>query len=226
MRVPHKIYNFTSPDGVNYTIQNLRCFCEEMNLNYPHMNQVHLGTDKHYKGWRAGLDLGVYPSKLRRNNLKYRDCHIEVTAPDGTNHTITNLTDFCNQHNLNQYYMVLLIEDVDDVYHVKGWRLGHDMGEYEDIIKLPDDVVQRIIKLANVCTVRQISERLEIHHTTVVKYLKKYNIHVPRNRRPTKLDEEQKERIRKLSQTCTISELAERFSVTKTTIRSYLDVVS
>ena len=221
-RVPNKIYNFTSPDGVSYTIQNLRVFCEEMNLNYPHMTQVHLENKHSYKGWRKGANQGKYPKTLRRPYNKYRSCEMPVTAPNGDNYTITNLPSFCEQHDLNIHHMRLLLDDHDDVFQHKGWRLGHDMGVYENIVKLPDETIERIIKLAEKCTVTQIATRLEIHHTTVVKYLKKYNVHVPKNRRPTKLDEDQINRVRQLVKTCTIEQVAARFSVTKNTIRNYV----
>lgn len=48
-------YQITSPDGKQHTVHNVNEFSIENNLNRGHMNQVKLGKESSYKGWKITL---------------------------------------------------------------------------------------------------------------------------------------------------------------------------
>lgn len=56
-----KLYlELTSPDGKNYTTEDLDLFCIENDLDIPSMRNIHRGIIDSHRGWREGHDRGVY----------------------------------------------------------------------------------------------------------------------------------------------------------------------
>jgi hypothetical protein len=51
--VEKRMYLLTSPNGDKYTVQSLRKFCNENNLNDSALQKVGKGEIKHYKGWEC-----------------------------------------------------------------------------------------------------------------------------------------------------------------------------
>ncbi len=220
-----KTHEFTSPEGISYTVDNLPKFCVEHDLSYESMGQLSRFCMSHYRGWRQGLNQGAFHKPIKEYAPHYAFCHVELTAPDGTNHTVTNLYEFCKEHGLNYRRMVLLSNGKGyrgRTFHYNGWRLGHDLGEWDWQEPLDEQTIQRLVKLYPSCTVQQLADRFDIHITTVRKYLKKYNVYVHSRQRRTKLDAEQIERVRELAKTCTREQIAARYNISANTVRRYL----
>jgi len=44
-------YEFTAPDGTEYSGVNIRAFCRQHGLDLRNMYLVHYGARRHHKGW-------------------------------------------------------------------------------------------------------------------------------------------------------------------------------
>lgn len=122
------VFAFISPDGEVFTaITNLAQFCREHDLSKSAMSSVHLGDLPYHKGWlRATKDTTSSShswhlseeSKLRKS--KTYDGFI---SPNGeTVGPITNLTQFCKEHELHQGSMWRLYQDTTGKKSYKGWK--------------------------------------------------------------------------------------------------------
>lgn len=91
-----------SPDGTIIRFKNMREFCRVHNLEPSLLHLVTIGKQYHHKNWKCWAidDNGnrvipsITPSHHKANKWTLVD-------PSGIIHEITNLKDFCIEHNLN-----------------------------------------------------------------------------------------------------------------------------
>jgi len=109
-----KTYIITFPDGHEETIENLKKFCREWELNKECMCMVASGKQLHHKNFKCRR-LGETPIApiLQRDIPKY-----EIIFPDNSREIITSLSEFCIIHGLKRSAMNLVAQ---------GLRKNHKM---------------------------------------------------------------------------------------------------
>lgn len=101
---------FIAPDGqLIGRIVNLAAFCRRHGLEKSHMLAVMRGRICSHHGW------------THRNGRQRLDCktYMGFVSPDGQRTRITNLSEFCRQHDLSPVHMHNLISGLRRMH--KGW---------------------------------------------------------------------------------------------------------
>jgi len=104
---------FSDPDGKAIIIINLQDFCREHTLDFPSMHRLAKGESKlkSYKGW------------THRNSVRQREyikTYQGFIDPDGNLvGAITNLAEFCRQHDLDNTHMVVVMNG--RICSHRGW---------------------------------------------------------------------------------------------------------
>jgi group I intron endonuclease len=109
-----KEFIIMGPDEKIYVDKNISKFCRNYNISPAHLSQVISGKLKSHKGW-----------KLPETILKRREYNI-VVSPNNIVYSITNITHFCNEHNLSTSHLVKVLNEKRK--HHKGWK------KYKDFI--------------------------------------------------------------------------------------------
>jgi hypothetical protein len=120
-------YELVSPTGAVYTVTNLSTFCQEHDLQIGNISAVINGRRPHHRGWtgrvvchcnpRAGLPL-TKAAKEKLSKAKEVNRY-ELTSPNGTIFTTTNLTAFSKEHNLMQSMMSCVVNGKRNTH--RGW---------------------------------------------------------------------------------------------------------
>lgn len=122
-----KPYLVTDPEGRETIVPNLAAFCRETDfgLDYPTMNRVSTGLWTHHKGWTcrlASMSLSdwqaLIKSRARIPGDKKAKDYILID-PDGIEHRVRNLKQFCKARSFSPGTMTMVISGLRHHHH--GW---------------------------------------------------------------------------------------------------------
>lgn len=100
-------YEFLSPDGVLFTVNNLQKFCKQMNLNKDGMNLLAKGRIFTNKGWKNPLfnkEAHIYEKIFKKyEGLKVQNQQTKEIS------TIYNILEFCASKGFNVRHFALML---------------------------------------------------------------------------------------------------------------------
>ncbi|MEH1808424.1 NUMOD3 domain-containing DNA-binding protein [Nostoc sp.] len=96
-----KEYIVMSPDGEEFRTEHLYTFSLERGLNFSRMYQISQGVVRHYKNWKCRLVNEPEEICIKRLALRGKGKDFIVTTPQGEEISITSLTKFCSEHELD-----------------------------------------------------------------------------------------------------------------------------
>lgn len=128
-------YTFISPEGKEYTTNDVKKFCEENNLNLVQAYAIQRGGNLSHKNWIAKnpkskcacINCGKKVCKDRKycstcsSEENGRMLEIMMRTPDGKIIKINNLKKFCRENNLVYSSMFELVSNKRN--SCNGWRL-------------------------------------------------------------------------------------------------------
>lgn len=114
-----KEYIVTTPDGIEITVENLYQFCIEKRLNFSLMWSVWNAKKRHYKGWLCRLVDEPEEIRIKRLALRGKAKDYIVTTPQGEELAVTNIFNFCKQHQLDHSGMAKVARGKRS--HYKGY---------------------------------------------------------------------------------------------------------
>lgn len=123
-------YKVLDNNNVEYITDNLEDFCNEYNLSYSSMVRVANGHAKSHKGyWIYHVDPALYENaKQNRKNLKMEtkrrekdDETILYNTETKEIVTVTNLTGFCKDYELNKGAISMVMKGIRHSH--KGWTV-------------------------------------------------------------------------------------------------------
>lgn len=116
-----KTYELLDPGGRPVTVTNMAAFCREHGLERSQMSEVTRGHKRSHKGWRSAQLIDPLP---RRTTPRKASAYKAYTFldPGGLNTTITNLSRFCDEHDLVYTAMIEVASGGREQY--RGWRRG------------------------------------------------------------------------------------------------------
>lgn len=150
-----KEYQFINPEGNKITIINLTEYCRINNLSQGNMNSLFYGKMISYKGYTAV-----------NGKEKYKKYHF--IDPNGNNITISNLSLYCKENDLNNGSMVSLNNEKIETY--KGYRKQNP----NTIFNIPKPKKEKIYKNPPVHLMNPNGEIIEI--TDIPKFCKENNL--------------------------------------------------
>ena len=114
-------YKVSTPEGNEFTIDNLRRFCRENDLNRAHMKSVVKGKRKHHKSWQIRHKNDSTPflnPSIFKQSKKYK-----LTSPEGVEFIIENLSTFSRENNLDSSKMIAIAQGKRKTH--KGWKVSY-----------------------------------------------------------------------------------------------------
>lgn len=96
-----KNYIVTAPEGTEITVENLYKFCIDKGLDFNVMWNVWNGKARHYKGWLCRLADEPEEIRVKRLALRGKAKDYIVTTPQGEELAVTNIFNFCKEHQLD-----------------------------------------------------------------------------------------------------------------------------
>lgn len=112
----------TDQNGDNYTVEDIRQFATDHNLDCANFNKLLVGVIRTYKGWTVAGNRPKSPPKFDRGGGKRLVKPINLISPDSILYTITNIRQFCREHNFSVSSISRLGSGKLDQY--KGWKLA------------------------------------------------------------------------------------------------------
>jgi hypothetical protein len=105
-------YKLVSPSGKIYIVETgLKYFCKRHKLTYSCVRKIISGKQKHHKKWL----ITKINTKNTGKSKKY-----SIISPFGKKYTITNLSQFCKEHDLQKTLMSRVAKGERE--HHKKWR--------------------------------------------------------------------------------------------------------
>lgn len=122
MSKAHEIYDYiaVSPSGEAYETKNMERFCKEHGLSAVCMRKVARGISAYFKGWNCYYADPELRAKHPPKTTDRRFRQWLIISPDGKEFRLTNLTQFCKEHGLQQTKMSAVAKGQRT--HHKGWK--------------------------------------------------------------------------------------------------------
>ncbi|MFK0731388.1 MAG: GIY-YIG nuclease family protein [Gloeotrichia echinulata GP01] len=114
-----KPYVITTPIGAEIKVENLYEFCIKEGLNFSAMWSVWNGKKRHYKGWMCRLADEPEEIRIKRESLRGKAKDYIVTTPQGKELAVTNIFNFCKEHQLDHSGMAKVARGKRS--HYKGY---------------------------------------------------------------------------------------------------------